>query len=68
VEEIPIINKNIDGMQVKEVYFHKDAILMMVKRDKSFYIPHGDTYFRLGDVIHVFGTQTAILDTQRKVS
>jgi Kef-type K+ transport system membrane component KefB len=68
VEEIPISNKNIDGLQVKEVYFHKDAILMMVKRDNSFYIPHGDTYFRLGDVLHVFGTQTAILDTQRKVS
>lgn len=68
VEEIQITNKTIDGLQVKEVYFHKDAILMMVKRDNSFYIPHGETYFRLGDVIHVFGTQTALLDTQRKVS
>jgi len=68
VEEIRIANKNIDGMQVKEIYFHKDAILMMVKRDKSFYIPHGETYFRLGDVLHVFGTQTALLDTKQKVS
>lgn len=68
VEEIPISNKNIDGMQVKEIYFHKDAILMMVKRDNSFYIPHGETYFRLGDIIHVFGTQTALEDTLKKVS
>jgi len=67
VEEILIANKSVDGLQLKEVPFHKDAILMMVKRGNSFYIPHGDTYFRMGDVLHVFGTNTALQDTREKV-
>jgi len=67
VDEIAITNKNIDGLQLKEVHFHQDAILMMVKRGDNFYIPHGETYFRLGDVLHVFGTDTAMEDTKRKL-
>ncbi|MCF6342739.1 MAG: monovalent cation:proton antiporter family protein [Bacteroidales bacterium] len=68
VDEIPVNNKEVDGLQLKEVPFHKDAILMMVKRGNNFYIPHGETYFRLGDVLHVFGTDTALEDTRRKIS
>ncbi len=68
VEEILITNKTIDGLQLKEVPFHKDAILMMVKRDKSFFIPHGETYFRLGDILNVFGTDTALQNTREKLS
>jgi Trk K+ transport system NAD-binding subunit len=67
VEEILITNRNIDGLQVKEIPFHKDAILMMVKREDSFYIPHGDTYFQTGDILHVFGTDTALQNTREKV-
>ena len=65
--EIAITNKSMDGLQLKEVHFHQDAILMMVKRGDNFYIPHGETYFRLGDVLHVFGTDTAMEDTKRKL-
>jgi len=68
VEEFKITNKNIDGLQVKEIPFHKDAILMMVKRGINSYIPHGETYFRLGDIIHVFGTDSALEDTRSKLS
>jgi Trk K+ transport system NAD-binding subunit len=67
VEEILIANDNIDGLQVKQVPFHKDAILMMIKRENSFFIPHGETYCRKGDVLLVFGTQTAFEDTRYKV-
>lgn len=67
VEEIKITNKEIDGLQLKEVPFHKDAILMMIKRGDSFYIPHGETYFRVGDILHVFGTDTALEHTRQKV-
>jgi len=67
VEEITITNKEVDGLQVKEIPFHKDAILMMVKRGNNFYIPHGDTYFRIGDTIHIFGTDSALEDTRRKL-
>ncbi|MBC8489028.1 MAG: cation:proton antiporter [Bacteroidetes bacterium] len=67
VEEITITNKEVDGLRVKEIPFHKDAILMMVKRGNNFYIPHGDTYFRIGDTIHIFGTDSALEDTRRKL-
>jgi Trk K+ transport system NAD-binding subunit len=67
VDEIPITNKEMDGLQLKEIPFHKDAILMMVRRGNNFYIPHGETYFKLGDVLHVFGTDTAMEDTKRKL-
>lgn len=67
VEDVQIFNKKIDGLQVKEVPFHKDAILIMVKRDSVFFIPHGETYFRIGDVLHVFGTSTALQNTREIV-
>jgi len=47
--------------------FQNDAILMIIKRGSSSYIPHGETYLRLGDVLHVFGTATALEDTRKKV-
>lgn len=65
VEEISINNKTIDGKQVKDVPFNKNAILMMVKRENTFLIPHGDTYLQTGDMLMVFGTQTAFDDTRR---
>lgn len=67
VEEISITNKAVDGLQVKEIPFHKDAILMMVKRGNNFFIPHGETYFRTGDILQVFGTDTALLNTREKM-
>lgn len=68
VEEVMVTSKRVDGMQVKDISFHKDAILMMVRRDNSYYIPHGETYFRTGDVLHIFGTNTAMEDTRQKLT
>jgi len=67
IEEIPIRNKLINGLHVKDVYFHKNAILMMIKRDNNYFIPHGETYFNLGDILHVFGTDTALADTRKRI-
>lgn len=67
VEEITITNKAIDGTRLKEIPFHKNAILMMVKRGNSFFIPHGETDFRTGDILHVFGTDTALQNTREKM-
>jgi len=68
VEEILIANKKIDGLKLEQISFHKDAVLMMVKRDNNFFIPHGNTYLKKGDKLLVFGTQTAFEDTRFKVS
>ncbi|MCD4664676.1 MAG: TrkA family potassium uptake protein [Bacteroidales bacterium] len=67
IEEVLITNKNVDGLQVKQIPFHKDAILIMVRRENNFFIPHGDTYFRTGDILLVFGTHSAFEDTRYKV-
>ncbi len=67
VEEILITRKEIDGAQVKEIPFHKDAILIMVKRGNAFFIPHGETYLRRGDILQVFGTNTALQNTMEKI-
>ena len=68
IEEIEIHNKHIEGMQVKEIPFHGDGTIMMIKRGGVMYVPHGDTYLRLGDIVNVFGTNPAIEDFQEKLS
>jgi len=66
VEEIVIINPGVDGQKVREIAFHKDAILIMVKRGTNLFIPHGETYVKAGDVLSIFGTGTA-LDNTREI-
>jgi len=68
VEEVIIANSDVDGLKVEQVSFHKDAVLIMIKRENNFFIPHGNTYFKKGDKLLVFGTQTAFEDTRYKVS
>ena len=67
VEEVAVTSKEVDGRHLKEIAFHTGAILMMITRDKSSFIPHGETYLRQGDLLHVFGTQTALEDVRKKV-
>ncbi len=67
VEEISIRNASADGLQVKEVAFHKDAILIMLRRGSSLIIPHGESYLRVGDVLTVFGTNSAMEDARLKL-
>ena len=67
VEEIRITNSDLDGKQIKEVPFHSEAILMMIKSGNSLSIPHGNTYLRKGDILHVFGTNAALEATHKLV-
>jgi Trk K+ transport system NAD-binding subunit len=67
VEEITVTSKDIDGLQIKEIPFHKDGTLMLIRRGSNMYIPHGDTYLRIGDIINVFGTNAALVDIKAKL-
>jgi len=67
VEEILVTNSEIDGRQVREIPFHKDAILIMVKRGNNIFIPHGETFLKIGDVMSIFGTDSALGDTREKL-
>jgi CPA2 family monovalent cation:H+ antiporter-2 len=67
VEEINVTNPKLEGKFLREIAFHNDAILMMIKREKTSFVPHGETYLKLGDILHVFGTRTALEDVISKV-
>ena len=67
VEEIRITNPGIDGKQLKEIPFHRDAILIMIKQGSAYSIPHGETYFHTGNILHVFGTDSALKDTRERM-
>jgi len=66
VEDIEIRNKKMSGTQIKEVPFHKDGEIIIVRRGQQVEIPHGDTYLREGDVITVMGTDAAMEDFRTK--
>jgi Trk K+ transport system NAD-binding subunit len=68
VEEISITNPGIDGRQVHEIDFHKDAILILIKRGNNLFIPHGDTYLKTGDLLNILATDSALADTRAKLS
>jgi Trk K+ transport system NAD-binding subunit len=67
IEEIMITNDEIDGKQIKDIPFQYNAILMMIKSGNELKIPHGDTYLKKGDIIHIFGTPSALLETHKLV-
>ena len=64
VEEIHITNRYMDGKKVREIAFHKDAILILVKRGTDFFIPHGETYLKTGDILNILGTESALENTR----
>lgn len=68
IEELEILNPDVDGLQVRELPLHGDGTIMMIKREGNMYVPHGDTYLRLGDIVNVFGTNVAIEDYREKLS
>ncbi len=68
VEEIKINSKDIDGKQVKDIPFHQDGNLMIIKRKERLLVPHGDTFLRYGDIVSVVGNEQALEDFRAKLS
>ncbi|MCF8228551.1 MAG: cation:proton antiporter [Bacteroidales bacterium] len=68
VEEIKVTGSEIEGKQIKDLPFHKDGTLMLIRRQNNMYIPHGDTYLKQGDILNVFGTPTALKEIRLLVS
>jgi Kef-type K+ transport system membrane component KefB/Trk K+ transport system NAD-binding subunit len=66
VEEITIYNSEMDGQKVREIAFHKDAILILVQRGTNIFIPHDETYLKKGDVLNILGTDSALDSTRKK--
>lgn len=60
VAEIEITSPDMNRIKLKSFPWHKDATLMLVRRDGEMHVPHGDTMLRTGDVLTIFGTSAAI--------
>jgi len=68
VEEITITNPDLDELQVKEIPFHEDGFLMLIRRGHEMMVPHGNTYLKNGDVVVVFASDTAMDDFRKRFS
>ena len=66
IEDITITNQNISGRQIKEMPFHKDGELILIRQGQKVEIPHGDTYLQANDVVTVMGTEAALQDFREK--
>jgi len=60
VEEIPVRNKAIDRLYVKDVPFPKSGSLVVLRRENEIFIPHGDTHLLIGDMVTVIGNASAL--------
>lgn len=64
--DIKVTNPNVDGQKVKDIIFHQDGSLMLLKRGNEMEVPHGDTHLYLGDTLTIIGSETAIDDFKDK--
>lgn len=62
IEEIHVTKKELHRKLVKEVAFPLTGSLVMHRRGKEIFIPHGDTRLLIGDVITVIGNSTALVE------
>mgnify|MGYP001317745654 CR=1 FL=1 len=68
VEDITVLSSRIEGKRVMDMPLHKDAMIMLVTRGNEKYVPHGNTFLKVGDVITIFGTGTAIVEIRDIIS
>jgi len=66
VEEITITHERMGGRQIKEIPFHKDGELILIRKGQKADIPHGDTILQVNDVVTVMGTEAALQDFREK--
>jgi Kef-type K+ transport system membrane component KefB len=66
VEEIRVRNRYMEGKALRELDFHKDGSIMLIKRGHQMFIPHGNTAFHTGDVVTILGTDAAVEDFREK--
>lgn len=68
VEDVILLDTEVEGKRIKDIPFHKDAMIMLVTRGNEKFVPHGDTYVKAGDVMTLFGTGSAIEEIRKIIS
>lgn len=62
IEDIQLLNKYLSGKQVKDIPFHEEGKLILIKKGSQVEIPGGDTYLQHGCMLTVMGTDSALRD------
>ena len=65
VEDIMVSGDQVHGKQIMEIPFHKEGMILLVRKADEIVIPHGDTYLRKGDIVTAFGTESALLEIKQ---
>lgn len=65
VEEIQISRKDIHRKLVKDIAFPLTGSLIIHRRGKEIFIPHGNTHLLIGDVVTVIGNYAALTEFRK---
>ncbi|MBW6459668.1 MAG: monovalent cation:proton antiporter family protein, partial [Bacteroidales bacterium] len=65
VEDIIVSSDNVHGKQIMGIPFHKEGMILLVRKSDEIVIPHGDTYLRKGDIVTIFGTESALTEIRK---
>lgn len=60
IEEIIMGSKENENKRVRDLAFPPSGSLVMLRRNKEIFIPHGETHLLAGDIITVIGNTTAL--------
>lgn len=55
ITETTLRNPQFEGRKLKEIRLPGNALVMGIRREGEVIVPHGDTVFRLGDIIMLLG-------------
>lgn len=67
IEEVTMTNPHYDHVQIKEMPLHPDVSFLLFKHEDVMDLPHGNTRLHVGDTVFVFGTDSALQDTRKKL-
>ena len=65
LEEIEVVNPNLIGKSLRHIKLPGDVLIFAIYRNDETILPHGDTFFQLGDILLVLGTERDVEDFSR---
>jgi len=67
IEEVVMTNRTYNNYKISEMPLHPDVSFLLHKHEDVMDLPHGNTKIHTGDTIFIFGTESALQDTRKKL-
>ncbi len=67
IEEVTLNNPAYAGKQIKDIPFHPDGSIILLKQKGTFNVPKGNSFLRMKDELVIIGTDEALNDTRNKL-